>query len=235
VNAMGELTAALAHEINQPLGAILSNAQAAARFLRQDSPDLDEVREALDDIISDDKRAGEVVRRLRRMVRTGTPDYESTRMRDVIDEVLSLVRSELVLQHVRVNKVMMAKVQEMLCDRVQIQQVLLNLITNAIDAMKGVPRGDRELTISMLREDDHCVAVSVCDHGPGMLVENIESVFKPFYTTKRTGMGMGLAISRSIIELHNGKLWAEKNSDKGMTFWFSVPCERSSGDGTNQG
>jgi PAS domain S-box-containing protein len=228
VNAMGELTAALAHEINQPLGAILNNAQAASRFLEQDSPDLDEVREALEDIASDDKRAGEIVRRLRQMVRTGTPDYESVRMREVIKEVISLIQSELILKQVSLHTYMMKQVMEIDCDRIQIQQVLLNLITNGIDAMTETPREERDLRIRMTREDDHHMTVSVRDHGAGMSAESIETVFQPFYTTKDSGMGMGLAISRTIIEAHKGKLWAKINSDKGMTFGFTVPCERSS-------
>jgi PAS domain S-box-containing protein len=227
VTAMGELTAALAHEINQPLGAILSNAQAAVRFLGHAEPDMQEVRDALDAIVADDKRAGQIVRRLRRMVSAGTPEYEPTRMREVIDEVISLVRSELILNHVHLDKQMMNEVIEVACDRVQIQQVLLNLITNAIDSMKHVPRADRLLRIRMAREGDHHVTVSVKDRGAGMDAESIESVFRPFYTTKKTGMGMGLAISRSIIELHKGELGAEINPGNGMTFWFTVPLERS--------
>ncbi len=226
VTAMGELTAALAHEINQPLGAILSNAQAAVRFLGHAEPDMQEVREALDAIVDDDKRAGEIVRRLRRMVSAGTPEYEATRMRDVIDEVISLVQSELILNHVNLDKQMMSEVIEVACDRVQIQQVLLNLITNAIDSMKQVPRAERVLRIRMAREGDHEVTVSVRDSGAGMDAESIESVFTPFYTTKKTGMGMGLAISRSIIELHKGTLQAERNRGNGMKFWFTVPRER---------
>ena len=226
VNAMGELSAALAHEINQPLGAILSNAQAASRFLAQDTPDLDEVRDALNDIVADDKRAGEIIRRLRQMVRDSASEHEVCNIADLIMDVKALVRGEMVLHHIDVHT-NLPTIPDVRCDRIQIQQVVLNLLTNAIESMKDVSRDDRNLSIDLSLEGEGSVRVSVKDTGEGMSPEKMTSVFEPLYTTKESGLGMGLAISRRIIEKHKGQLWAECNDGAGATFSFSLPCEGS--------
>ena len=228
VNAMGELSASLAHELNQPLGAILSNAQAAVRFMAMDPPDLDEVRDALVDIVDDDKRAGEIMRRLRQMVRDSVSEYELCNMRELIADVKALVRGEWTLHHIGVHTHLTTTVPDVMCDRVQIQQVILNLLTNAIEAMKEVPRDDRHMGITLSMEGSEFVKVAVRDSGAGLDADKIASVFEPFYSTKESGMGMGLAISRKIIERHGGKLWVESSPETETVFRFTLPCKGSS-------
>lgn len=230
LHSMGELTAALAHEINQPLGAILSNAQACVRFLGKPMQDIEEVSDALVDIVSDAKRAGEVIRRLRRMVASGKPDCESFNLIALVNEVLSLLSSELVFNHVEVNTEFTEEVCEVYCDRVQIQQVLINLVKNASDAMVNIDRKKREINIIVKKTDGDWLVV-VSDKGTGVDVSKIEDIFSPFHTTKKEGMGMGLAISRRILEAHKGRLWAEINTHRGMSFNFTIPLE---GDKNNE-
>ncbi len=224
VSLMGELAASLAHELNQPLTAILSNAQAAQRFLRMPEPDLDTVREIVDDIAADDRRAGDVISRLRASMKKGEPRFQTLRCHDVVGGVLRLVRNELMLRQVSVVVECPDDLPGVRGDRVQLQQVLLNLILNAADAMRDAPVADRRITISARRGESDTVQATVSDRGRGIPADQISTVFEPFFTTKREGLGLGLAICRTIVEEHHGRLWAINNPDRGASFHLTLPA-----------
>jgi two-component system, LuxR family, sensor kinase FixL len=225
VATLGELTASLAHEINQPLAAILSNAQAAQRFLSGSARDLDEVRDILEDIVRDDKRASEVIRRLRELLRRQGTRNEPLHVDDVIRDTLRLVRGDLIVRQVTVATELAHGLPPVLGDRIQLQQVLLNLILNGCDAMMNLEPNARRLEIRTQKQDDRFVRVSVRDFGIGLDQNQLARLFEPFYTTKPEGLGMGLSISRSIIEAHGGLLRAASNPDQGATFHFELPIE----------
>ena len=226
VATMGTLTAALAHEINQPLTAILSNAQAAIRILNAEQPDFHEVRDALHDIVSDDKRAAEVIRRLRRMLKKEELKSEALELNVVIQEIVDLLRSEIIIINASIAMDLDAGIPDVYGDRIQIQQVILNLLVNAFDAVKGLPEGTREVRISTRVGEADSIRVSVSDSGPGIEAHKPEAVFEAFYTTKNKGMGMGLPISKSIIEQHDGRIWASDNPEGGAVFAFTLPVSR---------
>ena len=228
VATLGELSASLAHEINQPLTAILSNAQAAQRFLNGDKPDLEEVRDILTDIISDDKRAGEVIRRLRSLFRKDAFDLTNLDINNIIQEVIIIVKSEAIIKNIAMEVELDSVIPLVLSDRVQLQQVILNFILNASEAMADTDAGSRKMIISTRKEDEQEVKVSIRDHGTGIDEENLKRIFEPFYTTKPEGMGVGLSVNRSIIEAHGGRLWAENNPDGGATFHFTIPIYKES-------
>ena len=223
VTAMGELTAALAHELNQPLTAILSNAQAAQRFLEQDDLDLDELREILKDIVADDKRAGELMHRIRRLVKRGDSKFEQLNINHVIGEVLALIGHDLVMKQVRFRTELAPNLPALQGDPVQLQQVILNLIINACHAMQDQDVRERLVSITTQQLDDSSVEVVVTDSGQGIDEKIREKIFQPFYTTKKEGMGMGLAINRTIIESHGGRLWAENRPEQGAVFHITLP------------
>ena len=221
---LGELSGSLAHEINQPLGIILSNAQAAQHLLNQDQPDIAELREILADIISEDRRAGEVITRLRVLLRRGEVTLQPVNVNECIEEVLRLVRSDLVDRGVEVSRNLRTGLPSVVSDRVQLQQVLLNLVRNACDAMESnAPRDRRLLLTSKLLGDE--VRILVLDRGAG-LPEDVETLFKPFYTTKAHGLGMGLAISRALISAHGGRLWAEPDETRGAAFHIALTVSK---------
>jgi PAS domain S-box-containing protein len=234
ISAMGELAASLAHELNQPLTAILSNAQAAQRFLSAEPPDIEEVREILKDIVQDNSRAGEVIRRLRALVKKEQPDFAPLQMLSLIDDVVSLLHSDAILQNVRVSLELGRELPLVCGDKIQLQQVVLNLLLNAFDAMKGCPAHERHVIVRGGSEDG-TVKVAVRDRGIGLSRDKLDKIFQPFYTTKRDGLGIGLSICRSIIEAHGGRLWAENNPDRGATFYFTVPVENREGREANVG
>ncbi|HSP94147.1 MAG TPA: PAS domain S-box protein [Thermoanaerobaculia bacterium] len=223
VTMLGELSGSLAHELNQPLSAILSNAQAAQRFLASDASDLDEVRDILKDIVEQDKRAGEVIRRLRLLLTKGEVHRQPLDLSEVLLEVLKLVRGDLVNQGVAVASDLAPDLPPVSGDRVQIQQVMLNLVMNGCDAMSATERARRTLLVRTARENGGGVLVSVGDRGCGIPQEKLARVFDPFFTTKRQGMGLGLAVCRSIIEAHDGRLWVESEPGVGATFHFTIP------------
>ena len=227
ISTMGELAASLAHELNQPLTAILSNAQAAQRFLSAKPPDLEEIRDILKDIVEDNSRAGEVIRRMRALVKKEDLAFVDLDLAGVIRDVMQLVHSDAILRNVRVSLESSSKLPLVRGDRVQLQQVVLNLLLNAFDATKDTPVVEREVVVRAEMNGAGMVEVAVRDHGVGLTSDKLDKVFQPFYTTKRDGLGMGLSISRSIIEAHGGRLWAENNTDRGATFYFTVPVERS--------
>jgi PAS domain S-box-containing protein len=230
LSAMGELAASLAHELNQPLTAILSNAQAAQRFLAAKPADWAEVREILKDIVQDNNRAGEVIRRMRAMVKKEKLEFAPVDLASVISDVVLLVHSDAVLHNVRVSLEPNPDLPPARGDRVQLQQVILNLLLNAFDAVRDCPADERRVVVQTERDAAGIVKVAVRDCGTGLGGDNLAKIFQPFYTTKRDGLGMGLSISRSIIEAHGGRLWAENNADCGATFYFTVPVgERDEG------
>jgi PAS domain S-box-containing protein len=223
VSMMGELAASLAHELNQPLTAILSNAQAAQRFLASNTADLDEVREILDDIVQDDCRASEVIGRMRALVKKENLQFTTLDLINMLGDVALLLRSDAILHNIRVVLEINPGLPPVRGDRVQLQQVLLNLLLNAFDAMKDCAADAREITVRVEHDDARLLTVAVRDRGVGVSGDKAEKIFQPFYTTKRDGLGMGLAISRSIIEAHGGYLWVRNNADRGATFYFTLP------------
>ncbi|MGH7844499.1 MAG: sensor histidine kinase [Candidatus Binatia bacterium] len=226
VSTMGELAASLAHELNQPLTAILSNAQAALRFMTGKPADLEEVREILHDIVQDNSRAGEVIRQMRALVKKEEPEFSSLDLASIVREIVLLVHSDAVLRNVGVSLDVSPDLPYARGDKVQLQQVLLNLLLNAFDAMKDCPVEEREVIVHASSDGAGMVRISIGDCGTGLTSDKLEKIFQPFYTTKREGLGMGLSISRSIIEAHGGRLWAENNNGRGATFHFTVPLER---------
>jgi len=222
VNLMGELSGSLAHELNQPLAAILSNAQAALRFLAHDNPSLDEVRDILNDIVNEDKRAGEVIHRLRLLLKKGEVQQQPFDLNDAVQDVLKLLRGDFLNYNVTVNIDLAPKLPPVIGDRVQIQQVLLNLLVNGCEAMAHTKIIKRQFHIKS-RLKGRMVQMSIRDQGQGIAPENMESIFEPFFTTKARGMGLGLPICRSIVTFHGGQLWATNNNGDGVSFYFTLP------------
>jgi two-component system, LuxR family, sensor kinase FixL len=228
VFTLGELSGSLAHELSLPLTAILSNAQAAQRVLAHGGADLAEVQEILDEIVSEDKRAGEVIRRLRLWLKKGEVRQQSLRINEVVEDVLKLIHSDLVNQHVTVDIELARTLPTVTGDPVQLQQVLLNLVVNACDAMADCNTQERRLLIRTgIENGNSAVIVSVIDGGGSIPEEKMEQIFESFFTTKEEGMGLGLSVCRTIITAHRGKLWATNNADRGATFHFSLPIGKS--------
>ena len=225
VSTMGELAASLAHELNQPLTAILSNAQAALRFLSARPADIGEVREILQDIVKDNNRAGEVIRRMRSLVKKEQLDFAPVDMASLVREVAALVHTDAILLNVNLAVKTAHGLPAVQGDKVQLQQVVLNLLLNAFDAMKEYPPKERQVKLSVELHDAGLIQTAVSDRGPGLSSDKLDKIFQPFYTTKGEGLGMGLSICRSIIEAHRGRLWAENNADCGATFYFTLPAE----------
>ena len=229
VTTLGELSSSLAHELTHPITAILSNAQAAQRFLDGDDVDLKEVSEILNDIVTEDERAGEVIYRLRSLLKKGEPQkYCDVNLNEVVQDVLKLVRNDLINQNVTADTDLAQNLPSVIGDRVQLQQVLLNLVLNACEAMADCASSERQLLIASKLEKT-AVQVSLTDRGGGIPGKKIEQVFERFFTTKKEGMGLGLSICRSIIDAHEGKIWATNNADCGATFYFSLPIDRQEG------
>jgi len=222
VSTMGQLASSLAHELNQPLGAILRNAEAGELFLQDPSPDLDELRAILVDIRKDDQRAGEVIDRMRALMKQREPERHRLDFRLVVDDIFTLVRADAEKRRVRLALETDPTLPPVHADRVQLQQVLLNLLLNAMDAMDDNSPARRLVTVRA-RPVGATVEVTVSDTGPGIPADKLAHVFEPFFTTKPTGLGMGLAISRDIIEAHGGRLWAESNEAGGATFTLTLP------------
>jgi len=218
---MGELTASIAHEINQPLAAVVTNANACLRWLDREPPELDEARETARRIIRDGKRGSEVLARIRALLKNEAPKHEPLAVNEVVEEILALTRSSMT------DIVLVKNLGEDLPlvdgDRVQLQQVLLNLVLNAVEAMKDTEEPQKLLRLETRLTNDSEVEVTVADTGPGLAPEMLDRVFTTFFTTKANGLGMGLAICRSILEQHGGKLWAESDPGAGATFHFTIP------------
>jgi len=224
VTTMGELTASLAHEVNQPIAAAVTNANTCLRWLTRDHPDVEEAREAASRIVKDGTRAAEIIKRIRLLFKKGSPERELVDLNEVIQEMIVLLRSEATRYNISVRTELAADLHQVMGDRVQLDQVLMNLIANSIDAMKEV-EGARELAVKSQRTEKEEALVSVSDSGVGLPVQQADQIFKSFFTTKPHGTGMGLSISRSIIESHGGRLWAANNSPRGASFCFSLPTK----------
>ncbi|MDB6039679.1 MAG: sensor histidine kinase protein [Verrucomicrobiales bacterium] len=223
VTVIGELTASIAHEVNQPLAAVVTNANAASRWLAADPPNLKEAREAILRIARDGTRASEVIRRIRTLVKKSEPFRTSVNLNELIEETVALTQPELKRKKVSLRTELSPKLPLVPADRVQLQQVLLNLFVNAVDSLSGVPDRPRMLRIHTELTESHSVQVVVQDTGAGIKRDVVERLFEPFYTTKPHGLGMGLAISRSIVEAHGGRLWATPNDGRGATFQLILP------------
>ena len=223
VATMGELSASLAHELNQPLTAILSNAQAALRFIAGNSPDLAEIRDILDDIVADDRRAGNVIHRLRSLFRKGKVARVEVDINELVHEVVSLINTEAMIRNVSIETILDRSLAPVLGDRIHLQQVMINFILNAAEAMTDIADAPRRIIISTSKADQKMVKVGIRDFGSGIIEDHLNQIMEPFYTTKPEGMGMGLSINRSIIEAHAGRLWVENNPDKGAIFYFTLP------------
>ncbi|MBT8332710.1 MAG: PAS domain-containing protein [Deltaproteobacteria bacterium] len=226
VVTISTLTAALAHEINQPLAAMRSYAQAALRFMDKVHPEYDSVRKALQGIVADNKRAADVVNRLRNLVKKGSAHQEAIKINSIINDVIGLINSELVLRNASISLNLHPDVPVVQGDSIQVQQVLMNLLTNALDAMDAQPIDARTIVISTRPENSNQILVSISDSGGGIPPDTIEAIFSPFHTTKISGMGLGLSICKSIIEAHGGRIWAQNNPDGGAIFSFILPVDR---------
>ncbi|MGB7866522.1 MAG: ATP-binding protein [Candidatus Sulfotelmatobacter sp.] len=222
IATMGELTASIAHEINQPLGAVVTNGNAALRWLAGQPPNLEEVREAIERTIREANRASDVIGRIRALLQKGPPQMERLDVNAVIREVLTLADSELLKGGVAVQTELTADVPAVLGDRVQLQQVMLNLILNGVDAMGTITDRPRELRIKSAKHTDG-VLIQVQDSGEGVDPQQANHIFEPFFTTKPQGIGMGLSVGRSIVEAHGGRLWFTPGSSHGVVFQFTVP------------
>jgi two-component system sensor kinase FixL len=223
VMTMGELAASIAHEVNQPLAAVITNGNACLRWLTRDPPDLDEAREAVRRMIRDGNRASEVIARIRTLMRKTEPQKVGLAIDDVIGEVIALADSEVRRNRVLLKTDLAADLPPVLADRIQLQQVLLNLMLNGMEAMRAVTDRARELIIRSQKEETDAIRVAVQDAGVGVAPQDLERIFTAFLTTKPEGLGMGLAISRSIIEAHGGRLWATPNVGPGVTVHFTLP------------
>jgi signal transduction histidine kinase len=224
---MGALTAFIAHEVNQPLSGIITNASTCLRMLDADPPDVKGARETARRTLRDGNRASEVITRLRALFDKKTATIESVNLNDAAREVIALSRHELQRNHVSPQMLLDENLPPVTGDRVQLQQVILNLVLNASHAMSGIDDRARHLVIRTRREGGDRVRLSVQDAGIGVGPQDVDRLFEAFYTTKSGGMGMGLSVSRSIIENHHGRLWVSPNDDRpGATFSFSVPCKQ---------
>jgi C4-dicarboxylate-specific signal transduction histidine kinase len=223
VATMGQLTASIAHEVNQPLAAVVANAEACLRWLDRGTPDMDAVRRSVEWVIDDANRASEVIRRVRALANKTGLEKGPLDVNDVVREVIALVQRELISHGVSLRMELAPALPTILGDRIQLQQVIINLVMNGIEAMQSVTDRPRELVIQSRQDETHRVLTSVTDCGVGISAENSDRLFNAFFTTKSSGMGMGLPICRSIMEGHGGRLWATANAPHGATFQFTLP------------
>jgi two-component system sensor kinase FixL len=229
VSMMGQLASALAHEISQPLGAILRNAEAAELFIRHESPDLNEIRAILADIRKDDQRASAVISRMRALLKGQSLETRPIEVGELIGEVAALARADAAARRVKLETNVSLGLPSVKGDRVHLEQVLLNLILNGMDALNGTPQNDRRMTVCAQFDGPQSIEIAVSDNGSGIPADKLAHIFEPFFTTKPHGMGMGLPISRTIIEAHGGRLWAENNNGSGATFRFTLQAAKEAG------
>jgi signal transduction histidine kinase len=226
VATVGLLNTSIAHEVNQPLTGVLANSQAALRWLSRATPNLDEARQAIDHATKDARRAADIIARIRDLIKKAPPRTDVFDVNDAIRDVIVLTRSEALKSGVSVQTEFADSLPAVAADRVQLQQVMLNLVINAMQAMSGVADGPRDLHVSTAAAAPDGMRIAVRDSGPGLGTDDRERLFEPFYTTKPNGMGMGLSICRSIIEAHGGRLWAVPNQPRGAVFQFTLPASR---------
>jgi len=220
---MGELTAMVAHEVNQPLSAILSNAEAAEFLLESKDPPLGEIRQIVSDIRKNERRADQAIRKIGSLLRRREMRRQQLNLNETISEVLELVTGDALRRHVDIRTQFDQKLQMAFGDKVYLQQVLLNLVVNAMDAMVDKSKPSRHLTVQTKTGGGGVLEVAVSDCGHGIPPDRIDRIFESFFTTKKDGIGLGLSIARSIIEAHQGRIWAESNSEGGATFHFTIP------------
>jgi signal transduction histidine kinase len=218
----GELTASIAHEINQPLGAILTNAETADEILKSPTPDIVELKNIVKDILQDDRRASEVIRRMRSLLKKAPFDAKNIDLNDLVRETVEFLSVLAVARKFELVSVIIPDALPILADRIQLQQVILNLVVNGIDAMKDMPSKNCIISIRTSRVENFA-QLSVSDRGPGIPEDKLREVFQPFFTSKEEGMGMGLSIARTIIEAHNGQIWAQNRDDCGASFRIRLP------------
>lgn len=226
VSALGELAGSLAHELNQPLTAILSNAQAAQRFMGTDPIDLDEVREILCDLVDDNHRASDVLRKIRSLVQKGEFESAPLSIASVLDDVALLMHSDAVVRGIGLTVSVAADLSPVHGDRVQLQQVVINLLLNAFDAVESSPLRSRIVSAEAVSHGADEILIAVRDNGPGVAADTFDKLFMPYFTSKREGLGLGLSISRSIVEMHGGRIWAESNQQQGAAFFFTLPTRQ---------
>jgi C4-dicarboxylate-specific signal transduction histidine kinase len=224
VTTLGELTASIAHEVNQPLSAVITNAEACLSWLSRETPDLEAARRSVEWIIEDGNRASGVIRRVRALANKTSIEKMPLDVNDVIGETIAIVQRELIGHSVSLQTAFAPALPTILGDRVQLQQVIINLVMNGIEAMQTVADRPRELSIRSGQDEAHQLHVSVTDCGVGISADNTDQLFDAFFTTKASGMGMGLSICRSIIDAHGGRLWATANLPHGATFHFTLPA-----------
>lgn len=224
LTALGEIGAALAHELKQPMASILLNAEAASRMLQNGSQDLDQFRDIVADIIRDDRRAGKVLDRIRHYLQKEEQPHQVLSINEVIDESLTLLEKELVSHHLKVNISLAPDLPPVIGDPIELQQVIINQVLNAEQAMQG--QNERKLTIKSFLDKNQHIRIEICDNGPGIHARDLERIFTAFHTTKKGGMGMGLAINRTIINSHGGRIWTEKNRSQGARFIITLPPEQ---------
>jgi PAS domain S-box-containing protein len=225
VTTMSQLTASLAHEINQPIGAAVTNAEVCLRLLNRNQPDIPDAREAAEEMAKDARRAADIIEHLRMLSRKGSSQVETVDVNEVIAEMITMLRNEANRQSVTMRMELAAGLPKVMADRVQLQQVLMNLILNGIEAMRDV---DGELIIKSQLGEGSELLISVTDNGVGLPAERATEIFNPFFTTKSQGTGLGLAITRSIVDSHGGCVWATPNSGRGTTFYFTLPIKAAS-------
>ena len=223
VTTMGQLAASIAHEVNQPLAGVIANAEACLRWLDRGTPDLAAARRSVEWIIDDGNRASEVTQRIRALTNKTSLEKAPLDINDVIREIIAVVRRELISHQVSLRMELASALPAVLGDRVQLQQVIINLVMNGIEAMQPVTDRPHELVVQSRQDQTHQVLVSISDCGVGISAENADRLFNAFFTTKSTGMGMGLSICHSIIEAHDGRLWSSANTPFGATFQFTLP------------
>jgi len=233
VASLSDFSSTIAHELNQPLTAILANAQAALRFLQRDPPNVGEIRAILDEIADADKRAGLLIHHLRLLMKKGDEEFAPVDMNHLVQDVLDFIRGEFLLRGVDVRTVLGQDLPQMLGDRVQLQQLVLNLVCNGCDAMQG-QSNRRLLTITTEQTAEGSVQVAVGDTGPGISPDRLDRVFEPFYTTKESGLGMGLAICKRIASAHGGTLLAQSRPGEGATFRLALPAANAAARGAAQ-
>ena len=229
VTTLGELTAAIAHEVNQPLTGLVSSGNACLRWLSGEAPDLEAARRSIERMIRDGSRAGEVIGRIRAMVTKSKPQRDSLNINDAIMEVLALLQTEIRRNDISPYTELSNDLSLVWGDRVQLQQVILNLVMNAIEAMSGISQTRRKLLVSSVKDGQNGVLVSIRDSGPGFDETAPDRLFEAFYTTKENGMGIGLAVSRTIIQAHGGRLWAMPSAPQGAIFQFTLPTDSEHG------
>ena len=226
LTALGELTASIAHEVNQPLAAVVTSGNACLRWLDGQTPNLNKARQSVERIVKDANRASEVVGRVRSLAKRTPPEKDWLNINETILEIIALTRGEIEQNHISLRTQLSDDLPLILGDRVQLQQVLLNLILNGIEAVSAVSGGPREVLITSTKEPSNGVQIAIRDFGIGLEPAKVDHVFDAFHTTKLGGMGIGLTISRSIIEAHGGRIWATPNGSRGAVFQFTLPSGR---------